>query len=305
MIAGSAEARTAASDLEITVTRELAAPRELVWTAWTDPAHLARWWGPRGFTNTIHELDVRPGGAFRLTMHGPDGTDYPNEHRFVELVRPERIVIEHVTGPRFRLTATFEARGAGTVVTVRSTFASAAERDVAVKRFHADEGLRENVERLGEYLGAQPRGDGAEVAITRVFDAPRALVFEAWTRPEHVSRWWAPRGFTLPACELDFRPGGAYRMVMRGPDGTEYPFHGVYRDVVPPARIVFSAVIGPGAGDAIVTTVTFDDEGGSRTRVTVRQTVPANAQAARGQEQGWKETLENLGAHLARERSAS
>jgi uncharacterized protein YndB with AHSA1/START domain len=88
-------------------------------------------------------------------------------------------------------------------------------------------------------------------------------------------------------------------MVMRGPDGTEYPFHGVYREVVPGARIVFSAVIGPGAGDAIVTTVGFEDEGAG-TSVTVRQTVPANAQAARGQEQGWSETLENLGAHLAR-----
>ncbi len=298
MIAGSAEARAAASDLEIVVTRELAAPPELVWIAWTEPAHVARWWGPRGFTNTIHEMDVRPGGAWRLTMHGPDGTDYRNEHRFVEVVRPERLVMDHLTAPRFRLTATFEARGAGTVVTMRQTFATAADRDVALHRFHADEGLRENVERLGEYLGAERRGERPEVVVTRVLDAPRALVFEAWTRPEYLSRWWAPRGFTLAACEVDFRPGGAYRMVMRGPDGAEYPFHGVYRDVVPPARIVFSAVIGPGAGDAILTTVTFDEEG-ARTRVTVRQTVPANARAARGQEQGWTETLENLAAHVA------
>ncbi len=297
MAGRTAEARAAVSENEIVITRELDAPRELVWAAWTDPVHVARWWGPRGFTNTIQHMDVRPGGVWRFVMHGPDGTDYRNESVYVEVVRPERIVMDHVTGPRFRMTATFEEGGGKTILTWRMTFASAADLARVVREHHADEGLRENAEKLGEYLGAEPAAERREVVVTRAFDAPRALVFEAWTRPEHVARWWAPRGFTLPACELDFRPGGAYRMVMQGPDGSRYPFHGVYREIVPGERIVFTAVIAPTRGDAVVTTVVFEDEGAG-TRVTVRQTVPALEHAARGQRQGWTETLEHLAEHL-------
>jgi uncharacterized protein YndB with AHSA1/START domain len=289
-----ADARTAVSDTELVITRELDAPRELVWSAWTDPVHVARWWGPRGFTNTVEQMDVRPGGRWRFVMHGPDGTGYRNESVYVEVVKPERIVMDHVSGPRFRMTATFEARGERTVLTWRMTFASAADLARVVKEHHADEGLRENAEKLGEYLGADAEAPRGEVVVTRDFDAPRALVFQAWTRPEHVSRWFPPRGFTMPSCELDFRPGGAYRMVFRAPDGTELPFHGVYREIVPGERIVFSAVIAPVRGGAVVTTVTFEDAGGGRTRVTARQTVPGLEAAARGQRQGWTETLENL-----------
>ncbi len=88
-------------------------------------------------------------------------------------------------------------------------------------------------------------------------------------------------------------------MVMRGPDGAEYPFHGVYREIDPPSRIVFSAVIASTPGAAVVTVVTFDDEGG-KTRVAVRQTVPALEEAAKGQRQGWTESLERLGEHVER-----
>jgi uncharacterized protein YndB with AHSA1/START domain len=101
----------------------------------------------------------------------------------------------------------------------------------------------------------------------------------------------------MPSCQVDFRPGGAYRAVMRSPDGTEFPFHGVYREIVPQERIVFSAVIAPTPGDAVVTTVVFEDLGG-RTKVTVRQTAPALETAARGQRQGWTESLEKLAEHL-------
>ncbi len=154
MAARTAEARVASSDLEIVATRELDAPRELVWSVWTDPVHVARWWGPRGFTNTIEAMDVRPGGTWRLVMHGPDGTDYPNEWRYVELSRPERIVMDHVSPPRFRSIATFVERDGRTTVTMRSIFPSAEERERVVKAFHADEGLRENVEKLAEYVAS-------------------------------------------------------------------------------------------------------------------------------------------------------
>lgn len=76
-----------------------------------------------------------------------------------------------------------------------------------------------------------------EIVLTRVFDPPRELVFETHSKPEHVAQWWGPRGTTLPVCEMDFRPGGAWRFVVRGPDGEDSPFKGVYREIVPPERL--------------------------------------------------------------------
>src|SRR3981081_2563312 len=94
-----------------------------------------------------------------------------------------------------------------------------------------------------EKTNASPNASNSEmdreVVITRVFDAPRALVFRAWTDPQHLARWWGPQGFSNPVCETDVRIGGAWRIVMRGPDGAEYPGGGVYREIVVPERLVF------------------------------------------------------------------
>ena len=118
---------TDAPDRELVTTRVLNAPRERVFSAFSDAGHLAQWWGPEGFRNTFHELDLRAGGAWRYTMHGPNGADYPNESVFVEVVKPERIVIEHVSGPRFRLTITLAAEAGRTRLTWRQRFPTAAE----------------------------------------------------------------------------------------------------------------------------------------------------------------------------------
>ena len=120
---------TDASDRELVTTRVLDAPRERVFSAFSDAAHLAQWWGPQGFRNTFHEFDLRAGGAWRYTMHGPNGADYPNESVFVEIVKPERIVIEHVSGPRFRLTITLTAEAGRTRLTWRQRVPTAADCD--------------------------------------------------------------------------------------------------------------------------------------------------------------------------------
>jgi len=88
------------------------------------------------------------------------------------------------------------------------------------------------------------------IVITRIFDAPRRLVFEAWTRPEHLARWCGPRYLTLSVCEIDFRPGGAWRFVLRAPDGNDYGFGGEYREILPPERLVYTFRFdgAPGAG---------------------------------------------------------
>jgi uncharacterized protein YndB with AHSA1/START domain len=138
-----------------------------------------------------------------------------------------------------------------------------------------------------------------EVAVTRVFDAPRELVWKAWTDPKLVARWWGPKGFTLPACEMDLRRGGAFRFVMREPDGADYPFRGVYQDVAEPQRIVFTAILDDAPDHEMLTAVTFVDRGG-KTRLTVRQTVPRSEAHARGQQQGWSESLDRLADYLSR-----
>lgn len=147
---------TAAAEREISLTRVFDAPRELVFDAWTDPEQVVQWWGPRGFTTTIHEMDVRPGGIWRFVMHGPDGTDYDNRVEFVEVTKPARLVYNHgpdgeSEGPSFRVTVTFDEEGGKTRLTLRLVFASVAERDRAVE-FGALEGGNQTLERLAEYL---------------------------------------------------------------------------------------------------------------------------------------------------------
>jgi len=136
----------AKSKREIVTTRIVDAPRDRVFKAWTDPDQLARWWGPKGFQNTFHEFDLRPGGAWRFIMHAPDGIDYQSESLFVEIVKPERIVFDHITGPRFTLAASFEDLDGKTRVTFCQVFESAALRDkVAAFAVEANE---QNLDRL-------------------------------------------------------------------------------------------------------------------------------------------------------------
>jgi uncharacterized protein YndB with AHSA1/START domain len=138
---------------EIITTRVFDAPRELVFESWTDPEQLKVWWGPHGFSNTFHHFDMKPGGRWRYTMHGPDGTNYENEMEFVEIDEPARIVIDHVTHPRFRLTVLFEQLGEKTKITFRQFFETSAVRDQIQQR--AMRGNEENLERLAKFVAGK------------------------------------------------------------------------------------------------------------------------------------------------------
>lgn len=109
-----------------------------------------------------------------------------------------------------------------------------------------------------------------EIALTRLFDAPRGLVFDAMTKPEHVRRWWGALDdrYSVILCEIDLRPGGAWHFVGRGPQG-EVGFHGVYREIAPPDRLVFTEIYDPFPGEGSLVTTVFTEEGGkTRLRVT-------------------------------------
>jgi uncharacterized protein YndB with AHSA1/START domain len=294
------------SDREIVVTRVFDAPRELVFKAWTDPQHLAHWWGPNGFSITTHEMEFKPGGVWRFVMHGPDGRDYQNKVLYVEITEPERLVYDHVSGPQFRMTVTFANQGGKTSITAQMLFDSAALRDKTVKEFGAVEGLKQTIGRLGEHVTQMKErrqingntevitGD-LELTITRIFDAPRALVFSAWTKPEHLMRWFAPNRFTVPSCEMDFRVGGKYRLCLRGL-GRDHWVNGEYREIVPPERIVWTGTL-EHDGNEVLTTVTFA-ELGSKTRLTVHQTFSIETDSTRGAREGWTHTLEHLAEFL-------
>lgn len=150
------------ADREIVITRVFDAPRDLVWDAWTERKQLVQWWGPRGFTTSIHQMDVRSGGLWQYTMRGPDDTVYPNECLFVEVAKPERIVYSQYGGKvgdpaaQFRATWTFEAQEAKTKVTLRMVFPSAEERELAIKMLNAVEGGNQTLDRLAEQLAQTP-----------------------------------------------------------------------------------------------------------------------------------------------------
>jgi uncharacterized protein YndB with AHSA1/START domain len=154
------------------------------------------------------------------------------------------------------------------------------------------------LENKGDSTKANVTTKKPELKMTRVFDAPRRLVFEAWSKPEYVSRWFTPQPLTTPRCELDFRTGGKFYVVMRMPDGIEFPMDATYDEVVANERIVFSATIHGGVH--VHTTVTFADADGGKTRLDVHQVYSHETDATRGANAGWTATLNQLAAHLSR-----
>jgi len=138
-------------------TRLLDAPRELVWKAFTDPKHLAQWWGPDGFTTTTSAYECKPGGVWRFVMHGPDGRDYENRITFEIVEPPKRLVYRHggegdVESVQFRTTVMFEDIDGKTKLTMRGVFPSAAERERVIKDYHAANGMAQTLARLDDYV---------------------------------------------------------------------------------------------------------------------------------------------------------
>lgn len=145
------------ADREISITRLFQAPRNVVWEAWTDPKHIIHWWGPTGFKNTIHEMNVKPGGVWRFIMHGPDGTDFPNRIVFKEVVKPKLLSYYHSSDVdddpgQFDVTVNFEVKGNATEITMRMVFKTKERRDIVVAKYGAIEGNRQTMNKLEEYL---------------------------------------------------------------------------------------------------------------------------------------------------------
>lgn len=291
------------------------APPALVYKAWTDPAHLPHWFGPQGFTTTTHAIDVRPGGGWHFDMHGPDGTTYPNFIRFVELEAGARIVIDHGESPdgppKFRATITLEDVGGKTRLRQESVFPTVEALEV-VKGFGAEALGYQTLAKLGERL------ETLGFAITRTFAAPRALVYQAWSDPERLSKWWGPKGMTLEILTLDFRPGGVFHYRMYNAQGAEMWGKFVYTETTAPERIAYVSSFADAAGNVarapfaadfpleVYNVLTFSERDGQTTLSLAagpRNATPAEWAFFEGMnasmQQGFGGTFEQLVAYLA------
>ena len=227
---------------EIVLSRTFAAPRELVFRAWTEPAHLAQWWGPRGFSNPVCECDARPGGKIHVVMRAPNGTDYPMGGEYREIVAPEKLVF--TTGAldgagkmmfEFLHTLTFTVQEGKTLLTLRSRLIRTSPgSDQYTNGFRA--GLTQSWDRLADLV--EDTAD-REVISEREFAAPPEAVFAAFSDPARLALWWGPHGFTNTFRIFELRVGGRWEFTMHGPDGANYDNISVFREISAPRRIIF------------------------------------------------------------------
>ena len=305
---------------ELHLTRVYRAPRSLVWKVWTEPEHVARWWGPRGFTLTHHSKDLRAGGHWNYTMHGPDGVDYPNVTHYLEVVEGEKLVYDHGSDgqskPLFRVRVTFQDVPEGTQMHLTMAFESK-EAAIAAGEFIRKAGGHATWDRLAEYLELQIGGEETFV-IHRTFAAPPDLLFKLWTSPEHLARWLPPVGATMQYLEADIRPGGSAFYRMDHPGGRLFG-RVVYHEIEAPLRLTYTQMFsdenkGPGRHpmlpvfpDKMLAAVTFAPEGAGQTRVSVTwrpegqvaaEELAAFVKAREGMTVGWTGSFDKLESYL-------
>lgn len=311
-----AEVTTPTANRELFATRLYAAPRALVFRMWTEPEHLAKWWGPNGFTSTIGRMDVRPGGDWELVMHGPDGRNYDNRMKYVEVDAPNRLVYDHDSHPPFRATVTFEDAGPYTKVSMHMLFATIEQRDQTIRVFGAAEGLVQTLGRLDKEL--QHMSSDKPFVISRTFNAPRDLMWKAWTETDRMAQWFGPKGVKIVKSNNDLRPGGVYHYGMQTPDGNIMWGKWIYREITKPERLVFVNSFSDENGGTtrhpmaanwpleMLSTITFTESGG-KTTVTVQWEALNATEAERatfeqsrdGMMGGWSGTFEQLEQYLA------
>ncbi|CCB67073.1 MULTISPECIES: SRPBCC domain-containing protein [unclassified Hyphomicrobium] len=296
----------AESAARLEIVRIFAAPRALVYEAWTTPEHLGQWSAPEGFTIPEARADFRKGGDYFARMRSPAGDDHCVRGKYLDMVEGKRIVMTHAwldgacqAGPETTITVTFDDVGDGkTKMTfLQEGFTSALARDG-----HA-EGWTSAFNLLAILL-EKLRG-GREFVISRLVNAPRELVFAAFKDPAHIGHWWGPNGFRTTTYEMDFRPGGQWLFTMHGPDGTDYPNRVRYTEIREPEVIAYDHDAGEGsdAASAFKQTITFEAEGG-KTRVTlhlVMATAEHRAAMAKfGAVEGGHQTLARLAAYIGK-----
>jgi uncharacterized protein YndB with AHSA1/START domain len=307
---------------ELYITRIYDAPVKMVWDAWTDPKQVAKWWGPRGFTLTTKSKDVRTGGSWVYTMHGPDGVDYPSKTIFLEVEKYSRLVYDHGGNddrpPMFRVTVQFTETAGKTKMEMTMALPTA-EAAAETKKFIKKAGGDSTWDRLAEHLSEESSSKEVFV-INRTFDAPLNLMFEMFTDPKHFSQWLPPTGFTMKYLKADIKPGGTSFYCMTGGDTAMYG-KAIYQEVSKPHRIVYTQYFcdenekitrhpfAPTWPEAMRTEITLESESADKTRVTIQWEVAGDASAIEretfakakgGMTQGWTGSFDKLEDYLAK-----
>jgi uncharacterized protein YndB with AHSA1/START domain len=308
---------------EIRIVRVYEAPVEAVWDAWTDTEKTAKWWGPRGFTLTSHHKDLRAGGTWRYTMHGPDGTNYENTTKYLEVDRPRKLVYDHGghedRPPLFRVTVLLTDLGGRTQMEMTSTLPTT-EAAAATRIFIKKVGGDSTWDRLSEFLSKLLDGEDKFV-INRSFDVPQARMFAAWTDRSQLAEWMAPAGFKMEMIESDIRPGGSSFYVMTGPNGVKMYGKAKYLALESPQHLAYTQQfcdenkcvvrhpMSPTWPETMITTVEFSAEGPNRTRITLSwapfgdctaEEVETFVKARGGMTQGWTGSFDNLESYFSR-----
>lgn len=304
---------------ELIISRSFHASRELVFKAWTDPKHLPQWWGPKQFTTTVQEINIQPGGVWRYVMHGPDGNDYNNKITFIKVESPEYLEYAHgddTDDEQFRVTVTFGQEGQSTQLTMRMQFKSIEELEQSVKQYGAIEGAQSTLDRLEVQLPKimLTKAQGQAFMLERIFDAPKELVFKAFSEAEHLKNWWGPRGWTLTHCNVDFRPGGSWHYCMKCMDKNQGDFYGfeswgkaVYKEIAAGEKIVyvdyFSDAEGNESTELPPSEVILHFEEADGKTIVRSQSIFHSEDALKtviemGMEQGITETWDRLAEHL-------
>jgi uncharacterized protein YndB with AHSA1/START domain len=299
---------------------------KLVWEAWTDPKQAAQWWGPRGFTITTHSKDLRPGGIWHYTMHGPDGTDYPNKTLYHEVEKYCRLVYDHGGNdeqkPLFRVTVTFQEKKGKTKMDMIMALPTP-EAAEETKKFIKKAGGNSTWDRLAEYLEKEESGKERFV-INRTFSAPIDTVYEMWANPKHFSRWLAPTGFDMTFLRSDIKPGGRTFFYMSNAEGMKMYGRAHYLELQKPSRLVYTQqfvdeneqisrhpalTIWP---ETMLTVVTLEEEGPDQTRVTVtwepygdatKEEIEAFVKMRGSMTQGWTGSFDKLDAYLEEQKN--
>lgn len=308
---------------EIYIERIYAAPVKMVWDAWVDPKQVAKWWGPRGFTITNHSKDVRTGGHWKYTMHGPDGIDYPNNTNYLQVEKYSRMVYDHGgnddQAPLFRVTVEFIDLKGKTRMEMTMALATA-EAATETKKFIKKAGGNSTWDRLAEYLELETNKQDIFV-INQSFDAPIDLMFEMWTNPKHLANWTGPAGSETIFIRADIKPGGNSFSSMTGVGGTKMYGKANYIQIDKPKQIVYTQSfcdekenitrhpMAPSWPEVLKTTVLFEAEGPDKTRVTLKWEVDGNAtvseretfkKAKAGMSQGWCGSFDKLEDYLSK-----
>jgi len=307
---------------QIITTRLIAAPRELVWKALTTPEHLQHFWGPDGFTNTYRQFDLRVGGQALFTMHGPDGTDYPNRFKFLAVEPPHLLRFDHDNGGEGPVDHRFVGElelfdeAGKTRIELRVIEKSMEARDMVAG--FAVEGGQQNLDRLATYV-APMAAEKNLFTIERSFAVSQQRLFKACTNVEDMMQWFAAPGMKVIRASQDFRVGGVYHYGTASPQGQEMWGKVTYKEITPNSRLVYlqsfsdkdggitAHPMSPTWPKEMVTVFEFIPEGEKQTRLKISwiyagvDDTEANTfhAAHEGMTGGWTGSLDALQKYLS------